>query len=168
MWPDNLGHAKAASKTFANIGLVDQAKLGAARIRNGNQDTPCGRAADKAAGSVDRVQHPGQPARAGGGAVFFAQNSVVGAQFSQHRAHGAFGAPVGFGHGIKAAISILVVTDQGGLAEMAQGLRAGHIGHCMGRTDQLCLQVTTVNGHLAPDATPTGASAGRVARSSVH
>jgi hypothetical protein len=80
----------------------------------------------KAARPVDRIEHPGQPARSGLVLGLLAQDRVLRSAFGQNGAHCGLGGAVGNGHRIEGpdiARIGLVRRLEGGRAEMAQASR---------------------------------------------
>ena len=115
--------------------MVDQAIHDVPTVRQPDQHPPADRAAQEGTGAVDGIQDPGQAAGAVGGAIFLAQNGIIGAQPGQNVTHGAFGGAVGLGHGIEAGLPFVVGGQAG--AEKGQDGRAGGIGHPVRRVDDV-------------------------------
>ena len=100
--------AKPAHKPLADIGLVNEAKDRTRLIRQRDENTPSRRAAHETARSVNRVQHPGQPAGAGLMPHLLAKDRILRAHFGQNRTHRRFCGPVGFGHRVKATLDLVI------------------------------------------------------------
>ena len=83
--------------------------VGVPAWRRGDQRRPQRQAGDEGAGAVDGVQHPDMVRLGTVGAVFLADDAVVGIAFGDQAAHGRLGLFVGLGDGIEAGRAALVL-----------------------------------------------------------
>jgi hypothetical protein len=134
-----LRPAKAADEAFADVGLVDHAEDGPARVRHGHEHPPGRRAAEVGARPVDGVDHPRQPARAGGRRVLLAQDCVVRAAAADDLPDRDLGCPVGHRHGVE--VGALAVGRKALRSEVAERLHPRRVCRLFGDRAQFGLQV---------------------------
>ncbi len=143
----HLGHAETADEPLLCPRLVDDPELWPRVVAHGDQNTPRRRARHIGAGTIDRVQHPCQAGRTGGGSEFLTQNGIVGPHLGQNGAHRLFGGAVGHGHGIKPLIQLVFSLQVIG-TEIAQRLAPRGIGHTMGGCNQIF--ACKIGRHVVP------------------
>ena len=108
--------AAVAGKTLARERLVHQPEHRFAEPHQADQSAPGQHAGDERLGAVDRIEHPDIFGVGMLGAVFLAENSVIGKLLADERAHALFRRAVGRRHRVEAA-DFLVLDRESGAKE---------------------------------------------------
>src|SRR5512133_1887652 len=98
---------------FADDRLMRNAHARPFAIVERDQRPPVQVSHDEAARAVDRIDDPGQSRLSMHAAMLFAVNAVIGIATRDRYAYHRFGGAIGFGHGIVAARTALVLDVEG-------------------------------------------------------
>src|SRR5262245_2970760 len=115
-----------ARKAFAGERLMHQPKHRIAKSHEADQPSPREHARGESFGPIDRLEDPHIFGLGPLGAVFFAENTVIGKMPADDSAHGLFGSPVGRRNRVETAD--LLVFDCKGCAEKREDCVAGSGG----------------------------------------
>src|SRR5690606_38687842 len=106
---DEFATARPADEALADIGLIHQSDHGALAIIEADQRSPERYAGNEASRPVDRVDHPGERARARFLPMLLAEDAVFGIALAYELADRFLAVPVRRRHGVEGETSALVV-----------------------------------------------------------